>query len=83
MNTIIQERHNHSGSCITRKVFRRKQKVQIKHANEGSGPKFFSTEFGHTLGSIVGNEFGVMLRREGPHKPELAYDVVRKHSGIT
>ena len=31
-------------------------------------------------GSIVGNEFGVMLRGQGPHKSELAYDLVHIHS---
>ena len=41
---------------------------------------FFSTDLGHILGSIVGNEFGVMLSGKGPHKPEFDYDIVRIHS---
>ena len=30
--------------------------------------------------AMFGNEFGVMLRGKGPHKPEFAYDIVRIHS---
>ena len=80
MNTLIQERHNHSENCIKNKVSRRTQKVETYLANEGSGLAFFSTDLGHNFGSIVGNDFGVMLRRKGPHKPEFAYDIVPIHS---
>ena len=40
MNTLIQERHNHSENCVTVKVSRRTQKVEIYLANEGSGLAF-------------------------------------------
>ena len=80
MNILIQERRNHSENCITVKVSRRTQKVEIYLANEGSGLPFFNTDLGHTFGSNVGNEFGVMLRGKRPHKPEFAYDIVRIHS---
>ena len=80
MNILIQERHNHSENCIKVKVFRRTQKFEIYVANEASGLAFFNTDLGHIFGSIVGNEFGVMMRRKGPHKPEFAYDIVRIHS---
>ena len=80
MNILIQERHNHSENCIKVKVSRRKQKVEIYLANEGSGLAFFSTDLGHIFGRNVGNEIGVMLRGKGPHKPEFAYDIVRIHS---
>ena len=80
MNTIIQERHNHSESCITVKVSPRTQKVGIYLADEGYGLAFLSTDLGHIFGSNVGNEFGVMLRGKGPHKPEFACDFVRIHS---
>ena len=80
MNTLIQERHNHSEICITVKVSRRTQKVEIYLANEGSGLALFITGLGHIFGSNVGKEFGVMLRGKGPHKPEFAYDIVRMHS---
>ena len=77
MNTVVQERHNQSEDCITVKVSRRTQKVEINLANEGSGLEFFSTDLGHIFGSNVANEFGVMLRGRGPHNPEFAYDIVR------
>ena len=77
---VIQERHNHSENCITVKVSRRTQKVEIYLENEGSGLAFFSTDLGHISGSDVGNEFGVILRGKGPHKPEFAYDIVRIYS---
>ena len=76
LNNLIQERHNHSENCITVKVSRTTQKVEIYLANEESGLAFFSTDLGHNFGSIVGNEFGVMLRGKGPHIPEFAYDIV-------
>ena len=80
MNTLNQERHNHSENCVTVKVSRRTQKVEIYLANEGSGLALFSTDLGHIFGSNVGSEFGVMLRGKGPHKPKFAYDIVRIHS---
>ena len=78
--TLIQGRHNHSEICITAKVSRRSQKVEIYLANEGFGLAFFSRDLGHIFGSNVGNEFGVMLTRKSPHKPEFAYNIVRIHS---
>ena len=50
MNTLIQERHNHSENYITVKVTRRTQKVEIYLANEGSGFAIFSTDLGHIFG---------------------------------
>ena len=47
---------------------------------ERSGPAFFSTDPGNIFSGIVGINFGVMLRGKGPHKSELAYDLVRIHS---
>ena len=41
MNILIQEKHNHSENCVTVKVSRRTQKVEIYLANEGSGLAFF------------------------------------------
>ena len=41
---------------------------------------FFSADERHIFGSNVGNEFGVMLREKGPHKPKLVHDLVRIHS---
>ena len=80
MNTLIRKRHNHSENCITVKVSRRTQKVEIYLANEGSGLAFLSMDLGHFFGSNVGNELGLMLRGKGPQKQEFAYDIVRIHS---
>ena len=83
MNTLIQERHNHSENSFTVKMSRRTEKVEIYLANEGSGLAFFSTDIGDIFGSNVGNKIGVMLRGKGPHKPEFAHDIVRIHSLMT
>ena len=80
--------HEHSHSrktqsqqkCIKVKMSWRTQKVEIYLANEGSGLAVFSTDLGHIFGSNVDNEFTVMLRGKGPHKPKFAYDIVRIHS---
>ena len=82
METLIQERDNHSEKCITVKVSSRTQKVETYLAKEESGVAFFSTDLGYLLESNVGNEYGVRLRRKGPHKPEFAYDIFRIHSII-
>ena len=80
MNNLIQERHNHSESCIKVKVSQKTQKVEIYLANEASVLAFLIMDLGHIFGSNVANEFGVMLRGKGPHKPEFAYDIVHIHS---
>ena len=77
MNTLIQEIHNHSENCITVKVSRRTEKVEIYLANEGSGLAFLSTDLGHFFGIDVDNEFGVMLGRKRPHKPKFPDEIVR------
>ena len=82
MNKFIQQRNNHIETCITVKVSRRTQKVLIMLANVTSGLSFCSTDLGHVFGNNVGNEFGVLMIGEGPHEPELAYDIVRIHSLI-
>ena len=61
MNTLIQERHNYSESCIIVEVSRRTQKVEVYLANDGSWLVFFSTDH-NIFGSNVGIEFGVILR---------------------
>ena len=80
MNTLIQERHNHSENCLTVKMSIRMQKVEIYPANERSGIPIFNTDLEHISGSVVRYEFSVMLRGKGPHKPNFAYDIVRRHS---
>ena len=76
MNMLNQEKNNHNESCITVKVSRRTQKVVIKLANDTSGLAFCNTDLGHIFGNNVGNEFGVLMIRKGPHEPEFAYDIV-------
>ena len=80
MNTFIEERHKHSESCIRVKVSRRTQKTETDLANEGFGPAFFSEDLEHVFGSNFGNEFGVIIKGKGPHKPEFAHDIVHIHS---
>ena len=80
MNILNQERHNHSENCIKVKVSRWTQKVEIYFAEEKSGLAIFGTDLGHIFGSNVGKEIEVMLRGKGPHKPEIAYDIVPIHS---
>ena len=80
MNTLIQKRNIHNGTCVTVKVSRRTQNVVIILANDTSGLTFCSTDLGHIFGNNVGNQFGVLMKRKGPHEAQFAYDIVRIHS---
>ena len=80
MNTFIQEKNNHNETCITVKVSRWSQKVEIILANDTSGLAFCSTDLGHIFDNNVGNQFGVLMKGKGPHEPQIAYDIVRIHS---
>ena len=82
MNTIAPGRHNYSEKFITFKVSRRLRKNDYYIAQEGSGLAFFSMDRGHIFGKNVGTEFGVTLRGKGPHKPEIAFDIVHIHSSM-
>ena len=55
MNTLTQEGHNHSENCITVIVTRKRQKVEIYFANEGSGLAFFSMDLELIFESNLGN----------------------------
>ena len=81
--TLSFEKNNHSGSCITVKVSRRTQNVEVFLADEEYGLAFYSNDLGYVFGSNAGNDFGVMLRRKGSHKPEFVSDNVRKLSHDT
>ena len=72
INTLIEEIHNRSKSRIRIKVSRKPQKVEIYLANEESGLIFFNIDLRHVFGSNAGKEFGMMLRRKGPHKLDFA-----------
>ena len=78
-NTLIQERNNHNETCITVKVSRRSQKIVIILANDTSGFAFCSTDLGHIFRNNVGNQFGVLMKRKGPHEPQSAFDILRIH----
>ena len=80
MIMLIQERNNHNETCITVKVSRKTQKVDIMLANDTSGLAFCSTDLGHVFGLNVGNEFGVLIKGKGNHEPQFDYDIVRVHS---
>ena len=68
INTLIHERNIHNETCITVKVSRRTQKVVIMLANDSSCLAFCSTDLGHIFGNNVGNHFGVLMKRKGPHE---------------
>ena len=80
MDALTQDRNNHNETCITVKVSRRTQEVANMLANDSSGLAFCSTDLGLIFGYNVGNPFGVLMKRKGPHEPEFAYDIVRIHS---
>ena len=69
--TLTQERHNPKETSTEVIVSRRMQKFEIHLVSEGSIRIFRSN---------VGKKFGVLFRREGPHKPVFAYDIVRIRS---
>ena len=72
MNRLIQEKNNHSETCITVKVSRRMQKVVIMLANDTSGLAFCSTDLGHFFGNNVGNQFEVLMKGKRPHDHNLS-----------
>ena len=80
MNTLIQEKNNQKEFCITVKVSRRTQKVVIILANDTFGLAFCSTDLGHIFRNNVVNEFGLLIKKTGPHEPQFAYDLVCIHS---
>ena len=63
IKTTIQETNNYSESSMTVKVYRRKQKLEVYFAKQGSGLAFCSTDLGNVFGSNVVNDFEVMLRK--------------------
>ena len=76
--TLIQQKLNHRRTSIGIELSRT-EKVEIHLANEGSGLAFFGTDLIHFFGSNVGEDFWVLLREKGPHKPVFSYDIVRIH----
>ena len=72
MNMLIEEKNNLNETCITVKVSRRTEKVVIELANDTSNLAVRRTDLGHIFGNIVGNEFGILIIRKGPHEHEFA-----------
>ena len=62
------------------KCLKERKKIEIYLPNERCGLALYSTDLGHIFESNVANEFGLLLRGKGPHKPEIADDIVRIHS---
>ena len=63
-NSLIQEKHIRNEICVTVKLSRRNQKVEIYLQMNDLVLDFFSTDLGHVFGSAVSNELGVMLREK-------------------
>ena len=80
MNTLIQEKNNHSDTWITIKVSRVTQKIKVYLANKVSSLAILSTDLGHLFGGDVRNDLGILMRGKEPHELKFAYDIVRIHS---
>ena len=77
MITVVQERNNHSDTCITIKVSRVTQKVKVYLANEKSNLAIFSTELEHIFGGLVRNDLGILMCGKRPNEPTFAQEIVR------
>ena len=77
---LKQERSNHKENCITAKVSRRTQTIELSFISDASSLVIFST----VLGNIVGGDFednkAILMRGKGPHEPKFPHDFVRIHS---
>ena len=83
MNSLIQNRNNHSKTCIGVKVDRIIQKkIAFWLVNDESKLVISSIDLGHIFGCDVRNDRGILMFSKGPHKPLFAYDIVRIHSLI-
>ena len=54
--------------------------AQVLVLHSTAGLAFCSTDLGHICGNNVGNQFGKLMKRKGPHEPQFAYDIVCIHS---
>ena len=68
---------------VSQLLSRGTQKFEVNIANDEYGLDFFGRHLEHVLRSKVQNEFGMELRRNGPHRPELAQDLNRIHILMT
>ena len=80
MNLLIQERNNHNENCITAKVSRRTQQIELSLISDNSSLVIFITDLGNIFGGDAGDDKGILMRVKGPHEPKFAYDIYRIHS---
>ena len=80
VNLLMQERNKHNEICITVKVSRRTQKIELSLSGDDSSLVIFSTDLGIIFGGDFGDDKGILMRGKGPHEPKFAYDFVRIHS---
>ena len=80
MNSLIQNRNNHSKTCIGVKVDCKTQKIAFSLVNDESSLVISSIDLGHFFGGDVRNDRGILMLGRRPHKPLFACDIVRSHS---
>ena len=80
MKLLTQEKNNHHENCITVKVSRRTQKIELPLISDDSSLVIFSTDLGNLFGGDVGDVKGILMRGKGPHEPKFAYNSFRIHS---
>ena len=80
MNSLIQNRNNHTMTCVGVKVDRRTQKVALSLVNDESSLVISSIDLGHIFGGDVRKGRCIQMLGMGQHKPLFAYDTVRSHS---
>ena len=76
MNSLIQNRNNHSDTCIRVPVFQKTRRSDVSFLHEESGFMISSLDSRPFFGSGVGIYMGFLLRGKRPHKLLFAYDIV-------
>ena len=61
MNLLIQERNNHNENCLTVKVSRRTQKIELTLISDDSSQVIFSTDLGNIFGSEIVRILSLMI----------------------
>ena len=71
LHTLIQERNNHTVTCITINFSRVTQKVKVYPANEESSLAIFSIDLGHLFRGDVRNDLGILMCEKDSHVPTI------------
>ena len=71
MKTFIQEKNYHNETCLTVKLFKATQRVEICIVEKRSDTPFVRVDWGHTFGSTLGIEYAVLFRANGLHYPDF------------